>query len=268
MELSAYLHRIGYAGAPRPDLETLTALHRAHLLAIPYENLDVQLGRRITTDPAEAYDKIVRRGRGGWCYEMNGLFGWALAQIGFKVTRLAGHAAERHSHLVLKVELDATYIADVGFSDGPFEPFADRPGRFAQRGFEFEVEPVAGGFRLNNHRFGASKGYDCGGPDEPAMAQRCLWLQTAPESPFTQNAVVARHTPDGVVTLIGRMLREVAPDGVSRELVEDADAYVAVLKSRFGLDLPEAAGLWPAICARHEAVLREKALAKAAAAAG
>src|SRR5690349_13822179 len=92
MQLSAYLDRIGYGGPVRADLATLKALHRAHLLTIPYENLDVQLGRRVTTDPADAYDKIVRRGRGGWCYEMNGLFAWALGEIGFSVIRMAGAA--------------------------------------------------------------------------------------------------------------------------------------------------------------------------------
>src|SRR3954471_15025485 len=92
MDLKAYFGRIGYVGEPRVDLATLRALHRAHLLAIPYENLDVQLGRPLTTDPAAAYDKIVRRRRGGWCYEMNGLFGWALETVGFSVMRMAGGA--------------------------------------------------------------------------------------------------------------------------------------------------------------------------------
>src|SRR6185503_6394389 len=90
MDLQAYLDRIGFAGEARPDLATLTALHRAHLLAIPYENLDVQFGTPVTIEPAAAFEKIVTRGRGGWCYEMNGLFGAALDEIGFQVTRLAG----------------------------------------------------------------------------------------------------------------------------------------------------------------------------------
>src|SRR5436305_7150802 len=118
MELSAYLERIVHAGPVAPDVATLKALHRAHLTAIPYENLDVQLGRPLTTDPAAAYDKIVRRGRGGWCYEMNGLFGAMLEEIGFSVTRMAG-AANREllgdvvigNHLVLGVEIEgATWI--------------------------------------------------------------------------------------------------------------------------------------------------------------
>src|SRR5215212_4496121 len=89
-ELTAYLERIGYDGALAPDLPTLTALHRAHVLAIPFENLDVQLGRPPTLDPAAIFAKLVTARRGGWCYEQNGLFGRVLAGLGFTVTRMSG----------------------------------------------------------------------------------------------------------------------------------------------------------------------------------
>lgn len=268
MDLSAYLTRIGYSDDVRPDLATLRALHSAHLRAIPYENLDVQLGRPLTTSPEAAYRKIVEQGRGGWCYEMNGLFGWALTQAGFQVTRLAARGGEPASHLVLRVDLDEPWIADVGYSDGPHAPFRPVLGPFEDRGMAFEIAAFEGGFRLNNHRFGMSKFYECGGPDEAAMADRCLWLQTAPESPFVLNAVLSRHTEAGYVTLVGRVLREIAPEGVvSTNLVADAAEYVTTLKARFGLDVPEAADLWPRICARHEVVMQERAAAKAAAAA-
>ena len=101
MDLQLYLDRIGFAGASRPDLATLRAIHRGHSLSISYENLDVQLGRPLTTSPAEAFEKIVRRGRGGWCYEMNGLLAAVLEEIGFKVTRLAGGVGRRIGRLHL-----------------------------------------------------------------------------------------------------------------------------------------------------------------------
>ena len=82
--------RIGFSGVARPDLATLRAIHRGHALGISYENLDVQLGRPLSTSPAEAFDKIVRRRRGGWCYEMNGLMGAALRR-----DRLQGHPPGR-----------------------------------------------------------------------------------------------------------------------------------------------------------------------------
>src|SRR5258708_36615628 len=88
--LPDYLQRIRYDRPVRADLETLTGLHRAHLLNISYENLDIHLGRRLSLDPAAIFDKLVTAKRGGWCYEMNGLFGWALGEIGFKFQLLAG----------------------------------------------------------------------------------------------------------------------------------------------------------------------------------
>src|SRR5260370_5373273 len=88
--LSAYLQRIGYDRPVRTDLETLIGLHRAHLLNITYENLDIHLGRRLSLDPAAIFDKLVTGRRGGWCYEMNGLLAWALREIGFEMTLLAG----------------------------------------------------------------------------------------------------------------------------------------------------------------------------------
>ena len=76
--LDAYLARIGLRGPCEPTLETLVALHRAHMLSVPFENLDIHLGRPLVLDPAANFEKIVTRRRGGWCYEQNGLFGWVL----------------------------------------------------------------------------------------------------------------------------------------------------------------------------------------------
>ena len=265
MDLAAYLNRVGHAGPVRADLETLRALHRAHGLAIPYENFDVQLKRLITTDPAAAFEKLVTRKRGGWCYEMNGTFGLVLEAIGFKVTRLAGDGAEPASHLVLTVDLDGeTYVADVGFADGPIEPYPLVEGPFSQGGFDYRVEFLEGGrWQLHNHKFGAVPGFSAVGPDEGAMAERCQYLQTSPESAFVQNTTVFRRNAEGFISLIGRTLRTITPAGVAKEDVPSAEAYVATLKDRFGLDLPETASLWPVICSRHEQYLRAAAARRA-----
>ncbi|HEX2561780.1 arylamine N-acetyltransferase family protein [Phenylobacterium sp.] len=264
IDLDAYLARIGYAGELAADLTTLRALHRAHLLAVPYENLDVQLGRPLTTDPAAAFEKIVRRRRGGWCYEMNGAFGLALEAVGFPVTRLAGAvlrealgAANHASHLVLKIDLDETWLADVGYGDGPIEPFQPGDGPYDQRGFEFGRERTEDGWwRMRNHRH-APRSFDVRlePADEAELAGRCVHLQTAPTSVFVQNAIVQRHTPDGLILLRNRTLRHIWPDRTEERLVEGPVEYVAVLRDVFGLDLPEAEGLWPRICAQHEAAL-------------
>ena len=270
IDLGAYLSRIGHHGPVRTDLDTLRKIHRAHASAIPYENLDVQLKRALTIDPYSAFDKIVNRGRGGWCYEMNGSLGVALQAMGFNVQRLAGSGSGPNSHLTLNVELEgATYVCDVGTADGPGEPYLLKAGTFVDDGFEFRVE-IEGEdrWRFHNHRFGMVPGFIAHGPNEDGMEATCQWLQSSPESPFVQHATICRRVADGYVSLIDRTLRHVKPDGVTRSTVESADAWVSALKWHFDIDLPEAAALWPSLCERHEAYLRESAARKAAKAAG
>jgi len=265
VELSAYLERVGFTGEARPDAATLTALHRAHLLAISYENFDVQFGRPLTIDPEAAFEKIVRRRRGGWCYEMNGLLAAALEAVGFKVTRLAG-AVRRDlmgdvmvgNHLVLKVDLDEPWIADVGFGDGTLDPFPLREAPIRAGGFEYRLERLPDGWwRFHNqHAIGGAPSFDfTEQPADPAqLAERCQWLQTAPESPFVLNATAQRHRPGEILVLRGRVLRHVRPDGFTERLIGSADEFAQLLADDFALDVPEAANLWPRIVERHEAL--------------
>lgn len=269
MNIEAYLDRIGFQGPLKADLETLQALHRAHLLAIPYENFDVQFGVALTPDPAAAYDKIVNRRRGGWCYEQNGLFGWALGELGFKVTRLAGGPQSEEgerltgNHLVLRVDLDdEIWMADVGFGDGPFEPYRLTAGDFSTRQFNFTVDDLGEGWwRLNNHPHGMARFYEfhIDAPAESLLSARCDWLRTDPGSPFVLNAVALRHTPKGQTKLVGRLQLTQTEGEPQKHLIADPDEYLAILKADFGLDLPQAADLWPKICARHEVLFAEQA---------
>ena len=118
MDLDGYFRRIDYSGDVQPTRPVLAALLRAHVCSVPFENLDVQLGRALTIEPEAAYEKIVNRRRGGWCYEQNGLFGWALTKVGFDVTRVAA-AVMRHergeisdaNHLTLLVRTNDSDIA-------------------------------------------------------------------------------------------------------------------------------------------------------------
>ncbi len=266
MELDAYLDRIGLAERPAPTLAGLRAVHRAHLLAIPYDALDIQLKRPVTTDVAASFDKIVRRKRGGWCYEMNGLLGWALGELGFDVTRSTaaviraslGGMAEGN-HLVLCVALrEGQYLADVGFGDGPLDPIQLVEGPFESSGFQFGLARVDNDWwRLTNHPHGSVPSFDfkLDRVDEARVASMNELLQTWDQSPFVQNAVVQRHTPDGLVLLRGRSLRRVTPHGYTDRLLTDADDLVETLARDLGLTLPEAATIWPQIVARHEAWL-------------
>jgi N-hydroxyarylamine O-acetyltransferase len=261
VKLATYLERVGFEGAPRPDLETLRRLHRNHLEAIPYEALDVQLGRPVSLELPRIYEKLVERGRGGWCYEMCGLFGWALQEIGFSVTRVAGGVGRSlfgefavGNHLVLRVDLDRPYLADTGFGEGLVEPVPIEPAEIRQRFLVFRLEELADGWwRLHNHPHGGPPSFDFRPePAPPALlAEKCAWLQTNALSPFVQNAVCQRHFPDRLELLRGKVLRTVRAEGVAERTLASADEYVDVLRSVFALDLPEAASLWPRIEARH-----------------
>ncbi len=265
MNLAAYLARIGFAGTPQPDAATLVALHHAHLEAIPYEALDVQLGAALTIDPGAAFDKLVTRQRGGWCYEMNGVFAAALDAIGFKVSRLSGAVMRETAgdvqignHLVLIVDLDRPWLADVGFGDGLVEPVPLVAGPIRQSVFEFRLEELGDGWwRFHNHPEGGARSFDFNRAvtDEALRAERCAFLQVSPASLFVQNAVAQIHGDGAMAMLVNRTLKRVSAAGVTREDIPDAASYVRVLRDVFGLDLPETATLWPRITARHEAIL-------------
>lgn len=269
MDIEAYFERINLTKHVRPDLEGLRALHRAHLLAIPYENLDVQLGRPVTIDRRPIFEKIVRRRRGGWCYEMNGLLGWALAELGFDVMRMAsgvmrevsGNAAVGN-HLVLRVRLpEGIYLADVGFGDGSIEPIHLVPGKFTDGRFSFALsQPEEGWWRVHNHPYGGAKSFDfqLRSADEALLAGKCTLLQTSETSVFVQNLVCQRYTPEGLIVLRGRVLRSIRPGGCEDRVLGSARELVTILAEHFDLDVPEGADLWPKICARHEAVFGEQ----------
>jgi len=267
MNLDAYLRRIGLAERPPATLDGLRTLHRAHLRAIPYENLDVQLGRPVTIERGPIFEKMVTRRRGGWCYEMNGLLGWALGELGFKVTRSIGAVMREvwgemavRNHLVLKVELpEGIYLADVGFGDGPIDPVPVAEGPFVSGGFTFMITRLDDGWwRLRNHADGGAPSFDfkLEPVDEAALAEKCVEMQTSPLSPFTQNLFCFRHVDDGVLLLRGRIVRKLTPHGHTDRVIDSADELVRFLDEECDLKMPEAASLWPKICARHEEVLK------------
>jgi N-hydroxyarylamine O-acetyltransferase len=266
VQLSAYLNRIGFDGRVQPDLATLRALHRAHQYAIPFENLDVQLHRPVGLDLEAQYDKIVSRRRGGWCYEMNGVMGWALGQIGFDVMRMSAGVmraqagdAQLGNHLCLLVRLEQPYLVDVGFGGSLIEPLALKASEREDRPYRIELSELDNGYwrfaeRAHGDVDAFSFDFRAGAADEALFARKCQVLQTDPASPFTQNLVVQRRAVDTHLSLRGRVLVTTHAMRVEKRMLGSVDELVATLKDSFDLDLPEAVTLWPSICARHEAL--------------
>ena len=249
MDTRAYLLRIGYTGPANPSGETLRALHRAHLLFVPFENLDIELGRTIPCEENAAVRKVVGLKRGGFCYELNSAFAALLRELGFKVTLLSarvaradGSSSPEFDHLTLRVDLEEPWLADVGFGDSFLEPLRLQAGieqdqgsrryRLIEEGGSIHMERTeADGQWTRQYSFTLR-------PRElNEFAAMCHYHQTSPQSHFTQNRVCTRATLDGRITLSGRKLI-LTKDGkrTERELGSEEE-WLAALQEHFGVML-------------------------------
>ncbi|HVY39494.1 MAG TPA: arylamine N-acetyltransferase [Polyangia bacterium] len=251
-ELDAYLRRVGYGGYTRPTYETLAALLRAHMLAVPFENLDVLLGRGVRLDLDGLQDKLVRRRRGGYCFEQATLFGAALEALGFTVSRhlarvtlFAPRTEVARTHMFLTVALpEGRFVVDPGF------------GALAS---EVPLPLEGAGFdrpRSATHRIDAEGGLrvlralDDGqwvdawvstlereNPADFEMGNH--FTATHPSSAFVNRLMLRALTPDGRVTVMNRdaKIRAGGAPPVARTL--DRPGLRALLGDYFGFDLPE-----------------------------
>lgn len=266
MNLRSYLHRVGFEATVQPSRETLAALLRCHVLSIPFENLDVQLGVAVTNDIEAAFEKIVGRGRGGWCYEQNGLFGWALSEIGFDVTRAAAAvrreergAAALANHLCLLVRLpddpETVYLADVGFGGSMIKPIPLAASDHEQAPFRIGLRQLGDGhWRFGEESAAGAVSYDflAQAGDESAMSEKCTRLQTDPDSSFVLNLVAQKRLPKTHVSLRGRVLTINTASGKETRTLNTRYDLADTLRNVFQLDVPAATDLWDRIVERHE----------------
>ncbi|HTO99058.1 MAG TPA: arylamine N-acetyltransferase [Myxococcales bacterium] len=253
MDVDRYLRRIGCRGPLRPTLASLKTLHLAHLRTVPFENLSVRLGEAIALQSESLFEKIVARSRGGFCYELNGLFADLLEALGFEVERLAGRVGEEgipFDHLALKVDLeDQPWLADVGFGDSFVLPLrlAERGPQEGGCGRRYRIEDRDGGLLLlREEPEGWQRQFHFTLQPWPlsAFAEGCRYHQTSPRSSFTRKTVVSLATETGRITLSGRRL--IATSGGRRTETDLDDAGIrGALADRFGLD-PALAHAFPA----------------------
>ncbi|MFF1817181.1 arylamine N-acetyltransferase [Kribbella sp. NPDC058245] len=237
LDLAAYLERIGHPHVA-PSADSLSSLHRAHVLAIPFENIDVVLGTHPGIALEAIQNKLVRRQRGGYCYEHALLFGAALEQLGFtvdrRVARVQPHKAGPRTHALLKVGVDGQeFLADVGFGAGQLYPTPLKDGAIVdQAGWDHQLT-------LENDVWTLAKRTPDGwipqhaSNDEPVRPIDYEvyhhYVSTHPKSPFTGRPVVMR-VADGVVRrLVGEELTTEYADGRSTTRVVPADDLPEVL---------------------------------------
>jgi N-hydroxyarylamine O-acetyltransferase len=265
LKLETYLRRISYSGPLEPTLETLRAIHYAHLLAVPFENLDIHRRVPIVLDEERFFDKIVLHRRGGFCYELNGLFAALLRQLGFRVTLLSARVpieenrvGPEFDHLTLRVDLDTPWLADVGFGESFVEPLPLLPNAEQfQRDVFYCLDSIGDRWRVL--RYAPESGSQRGVPvtSDPSCEWRMLYdftltprqlsdfdamcrhHQSSPESHFTRQRVCSILTPSGRVTLSGTRL-VITDNGAHRESTfATTKEFDAALQRHFGISLNE-----------------------------
>lgn len=247
-DIQKYFKRINFNDDPVPDLNALKKLHLLHMLNVPFENLDIHIERKIILKPELLYNKIVEKNRGGFCYEMNGLFYDVLKALGYKVKMISARVYDtaepspEFDHMALIVTLDeGDWLADVGFGDSFLEPLKLEPETVQKMyGKTFKIEIInKENFKvliLDNkgnwndmYRFSliprVLNDYD----------ERCVFNQSSPQSHFTQKRFCSLARIDGRITLSGMKLIE-KKDGVRKETqLEDDEEFNAKLKEIFGI---------------------------------
>jgi N-hydroxyarylamine O-acetyltransferase len=256
IDLSAYLRRVGFAGPAAPDHNTLAALHRLHPQAIAFENLDPLLGVTVALEPKSLEAKLVRSGRGGYCYEHNLLLMYALQAIGFSVRGLSARVVmgaagtTARAHMLLAVDLaGARYIADVGFGGAtPTAPLRlDLDGEQATPHELYRIVPAGGDFILQSKLREAWQPiyqFDLQEQLLPDYEVANWYKCTSPKSYFTQNLMAARPVEGRRYTLRNAEFAVHQRDGVTeRRTLRTGGELRDVLADMFGVSLPVHAGL-------------------------
>jgi N-hydroxyarylamine O-acetyltransferase len=249
-DFSAYLRRIGFDGRLGADLPTLKAWHRAHISAIPFENLDIQMGRVVTLDPESLQAALVDRRRGGYCFQQNGLFQLALLAAGFTVTPCearvrygAAGAVRPRTHMVLVVACDGQeWLTDVGFGgEGLIEPIAIGASLAEQEGWRYRTLE-------EGRRHVLQRETDAGWQDLYVFTVEAVdpvdylighWFtSTYPDSPFVRG-LTAQRTVGGVRHILRNLTYTIArpEESVVREI--SRAELGPLLRDAFGLDIPD-----------------------------
>ncbi|MET1026399.1 MAG: arylamine N-acetyltransferase [Dongiaceae bacterium] len=254
IDLDAYFARIGYDGPREATPETLRLLHLLHPQAMAFENLDPLQHRPVPIDLASLQQKLIRDGRGGYCFELNTLFSQVLKTLGFRVTDLAARVlwnapTDRMSprtHMLLRVDLaDGPYIADVGFGGltmtAPLRLEADTAQktphglyRLLANGDGFRLQAQLGEDWMSLYEFDLQEQF----PIDYVVANH--YVSTYPNSLFLTTLFVARATPFGRYTLLGDRLSIYRADGtIQRRHLTTAAEFHDALQNLFDLPIPD-----------------------------
>jgi N-hydroxyarylamine O-acetyltransferase len=248
MQIGRCLERIGYHGTTKPTIETLRDLQSTFLLHVPFENLDIHLGREITLSSERIYEKIVSKRRGGFCYECNILFADLLTALGFHIAFLSARMVRdakvnpEYDHMALRVTLENDYLVDVGNGQSCRQPLRiDGTNSASSEGYTYRVGPYGNDYALYYQQSNAEwtpRFLFTHMPRERAeFADMCRYYQTSPDSLFTKHRLVTIATTHGRVTLRDMGLSITSGSEKQERELGSEDEYSEILQQYFAIDL-------------------------------
>lgn len=250
-QISPYFKRIGYKGQGEANLQTLQELHLAHLLQVPFEDLNIHYGIPIRLGIPDLYNKVMVEQRGGFCYELNGLFRHLLIDLGFETKLIEarvftdeGEIGVRYDHAAILIQLEELWLADVGFGDLflrplKFEPELiqkDEAGLFVIKKYDDDY------FQLDK----SENGKDFApkyifSPKEEALSNflpQCELKQVDPDGHFVKNRICTKATPTGRITLYNDKMIESINGDKRHTPIPDKQTFETLLKEKFGITMP------------------------------
>jgi len=250
-DVTRYLERINYNGSGKPTVATLSKLQECHLHTVPYENFDILNKQPLSLEIPALFDKIVIRQRGGYCFELNALFGWLLEQLGYNVTnyfarfwRDEPNPPPMRRHHVLQVEAEGKFfLCDVGVGGivprWPIQIVQDLVHEQGNETYKLDKDPYYGWMlcELKNEQWHPIYSFT----EEPQLAKDYImasfWCENAPESIFTRDAMVAIRTEKGRKSVAGNEFRIFTQDGVEEFSPNTPEEYNEALRKHFGIVL-------------------------------
>ena len=250
MNIKDYIKRIHYKGDLIQSLSVLKELQTGHLLNIPFENLDIHYGNRITLDMDKIYRKVVENNRGGFCYELNGLFNKLLKMIGFETKIVSARVydskredfGKEYDHLAIIVTLDQEkYLVDVGFGEFAFHPLkldmniaqADPRGNFIIEEYKHDYYKVS---KIENNTKSTEYIFTEVERDINEFIEMCNYHQTSPDSHFTQKKLITRPTKSGRITMTGTTVKITTYGKTTKEFHFDEQDYGRQLMEWFTIE--------------------------------
>jgi N-hydroxyarylamine O-acetyltransferase len=244
---NSYLKRIDYTGSLEPSAATLRDLQVTHLQTVPFENLSIHSNEPVVLEDDALFSKIVERRRGGFCYELNGLFAALLRTLGFDVAMLAAGVANaqggfgpKFDHMALMVSLDQRWLVDVGFGDSFTEPLLLDEREVQTQGTDaFRIVAEDADLVLMRRKDGEAwipqYRFDLQPHNYFDYQDMCNYHQTSPDSHFTKARLCSRATANGRITLSDMRFITTSGDLRDERTLTNQEEFNTLLRDQFGI---------------------------------